>query len=108
MSLFRTVLPLWYSPLQHNGRVAGLTRTAEIPSNWILSRVKRPSWYLGGLVVSWGLVMTFSGFVQSYEGLLAARFMLGVTEWVFNCFSHALCHTNQLDAEPASIQEHCT
>ncbi|KAF5012771.1 hypothetical protein FDECE_1191 [Fusarium decemcellulare] len=52
----------------------------EIPSNWILTRVKRPSWYLGGLVISWGLVMTFSGFVQSYESLLVVRFMLGLTE----------------------------
>ncbi|KAM5343563.1 hypothetical protein ACJ41O_012100 [Fusarium nematophilum] len=52
--------------------------------NSILSRVKKPSYYLGGLVVSWGLDMTFSGLVQSYEGLLtvssqgAASLLAGV------------------------------
>ncbi|CAG9952991.1 unnamed protein product [Clonostachys rosea f. rosea IK726] len=52
----------------------------EIPSNWILSHTKRPSWYLGSLVVSWGIVMTCAGFINSYGGLLAVRFMLGLTE----------------------------
>lgn len=27
--------------------------------------------------------MTFSGFVQSYGGLLAVRFLLGVTEYAY-------------------------
>ncbi|KAH8881203.1 hypothetical protein GQ53DRAFT_832551 [Thozetella sp. PMI_491] len=40
--------------------------------------------HLGGLVVSWGLGMTFSGFVQWYAGLIAVRFMLGVTDASFS------------------------
>ena len=32
------------------------------------------------LVVSWGLVTTFQGFINNYAGLLAARFFLGLTE----------------------------
>lgn len=51
-----------------------------IPSNWILAHVKRPSWYLGGLTFSWGLVATMHGFIQSYEGLIAARIVLGALE----------------------------
>ncbi|OGE50220.1 hypothetical protein PENARI_c018G00842 [Penicillium arizonense] len=31
-------------------------------------------------MVAWGLVMTLTGIVQNYSGLLAARFFLGVTE----------------------------
>lgn len=32
------------------------------------------------LMVIWGLVTTFQGFVHNYEGLLAARFFLGAAE----------------------------
>lgn len=31
---------------------------------------------------SWGLVMTLTGIVQNYQGLIAARFFLGVAEYV--------------------------
>jgi hypothetical protein len=39
-----------------------------------------PNILLPALVVAWGLVTTFQGFVNSYSGLLAARFFLGATE----------------------------
>lgn len=39
-----------------------------------------PHILLPTLVVSWGLVCTFQGFVHNYSGLLAARFFLGLTE----------------------------
>lgn len=39
-----------------------------------------PNILIPTLVVSWGLVTTFQGFVWSYEGLLATRFFLGLTE----------------------------
>ncbi len=32
------------------------------------------------ITVSWGIVMTLMGIVHNYEGLLAARFFLGVPE----------------------------
>ena len=39
-----------------------------------------PHIMLPTLVVSWGLVTTFQGFVHNYSGLIAARFFLGLTE----------------------------
>lgn len=54
----------------------------DIPSNHILSKFKRPSIYLGSLVVLWGIVMTMTGVVQTFGGLCATRFLLGVFEYV--------------------------
>ncbi|KAL3481779.1 major facilitator superfamily domain-containing protein [Aspergillus californicus] len=53
---------------------------AEVPSNIILNQFKKPSVYLGGLVFIWGVIMTCTGFVQSYGALLAIRFLLGLFE----------------------------
>lgn len=66
----------------------------EVPSNVLLSKFKKPSWYMGFLVISWGIVsllcyannilsntfqvMTFTGVTQSFGGLIATRFLLGV------------------------------
>ncbi|GAB7364040.1 hypothetical protein MBLNU230_g4597t1 [Neophaeotheca triangularis] len=52
---------------------------AEVPSNLVLSRMK-PSTWIGALVLAWGTVMTLTGVVQSFGGLLATRFFLGLTE----------------------------
>ncbi|OQO00720.1 hypothetical protein B0A48_13211 [Cryoendolithus antarcticus] len=52
----------------------------EVPSNAILVRFKRPSVWMSIIVVSWGLIMTFSGFASSFGGLVAARFLLGIPE----------------------------
>lgn len=51
----------------------------EVPSNIVL-KLWRPSMWIAVLMFSWGLVMTLMGIVSSYEGLLAARFFLGVAE----------------------------
>jgi MFS family permease len=51
----------------------------EVPSNIVL-KMLRPSIWLSILCFAWGLVMTLMGLVDSYGGLLAARFMLGVAE----------------------------
>jgi hypothetical protein len=51
----------------------------EIPSNIILKKL-RPSYWMATLLFCWGLVMTLMGLVNSYSGLLAGRFFLGVTE----------------------------
>lgn len=51
----------------------------EIPSNIVL-KMMRPSIWMAILMFSWGLVMTLMGIVNSYAGLLVARFFLGVTE----------------------------
>ncbi|ETN45996.1 uncharacterized protein HMPREF1541_00179 [Cyphellophora europaea CBS 101466] len=52
----------------------------EIPSNMVLKKFKRPSTYLGILVVSWGIVMTLTGIVQNFAGLMVTRVLLGVFE----------------------------
>ncbi|WDK21992.1 major facilitator superfamily transporter [Colletotrichum graminicola] len=51
----------------------------EVPSNLLLKKL-RPSVWLPTIMVSWGVVMTLMGIVQNYQGLLAARVFLGVTE----------------------------
>lgn len=52
----------------------------EVPSNVILKRFTRPSTYLGILVVSWGLIMTCTGLVQNFAGLMVTRLLLGAAE----------------------------
>lgn len=52
----------------------------EVPSNILLKKFKRPSYYLGILIVFWGIVMTMMGVVQNFAGLLATRILLGVFE----------------------------
>ncbi|KAI5922993.1 MFS general substrate transporter [Camillea tinctor] len=51
----------------------------EIPSNLLMERFSPHIW-LSGCAVCFGLVMVAQGFVQSYSGLLATRFFLGLTE----------------------------
>ena len=52
----------------------------EVPSNMLLAKIKRPSWYMGILVIAWGTVTTLMGLVQNFGSLCAARFFLGLFE----------------------------
>ena len=52
---------------------------AEIPSNMMMKRV-RPSLWLTLIMVTWGIVMTCQGLVESFSGLLACRVLLGIAE----------------------------
>ncbi|KAJ5156602.1 hypothetical protein N7492_009405 [Penicillium capsulatum] len=52
----------------------------EVPSNMLLKNFSRPSVYLGILIVCWGIIMTLTGVVKSFGGLLAVRILLGVFE----------------------------
>lgn len=52
----------------------------EVPSNMLLKKFKRPSVYLGILIVAWGIIMTCMGVVKDFAGLLATRILLGVFE----------------------------
>ena len=52
---------------------------AEIPSNVAL-KLFRPSRWIPSIMVAWGVVMTLMCLVNSYKGLVAARFFLGLTE----------------------------
>ncbi|KAF9732185.1 transporter C1002.16c-like protein 8 [Paraphaeosphaeria minitans] len=51
----------------------------ETPSNLIIKRLQ-PARYLGGLLFAWGMVATFSAFVQNFAGLVACRLLLGAFE----------------------------
>ncbi|PYH88916.1 MFS general substrate transporter [Aspergillus ellipticus CBS 707.79] len=51
----------------------------ELPSNLVLQKV-RPSIWIPSLMVAWGVVMTLTGIVTNYRGLLIARLFLGLTE----------------------------
>ncbi|KAH9890858.1 major facilitator superfamily transporter [Xylariomycetidae sp. FL2044] len=53
---------------------------AEVPSNMLLNKFKKPSIYMGIIVLCWGIVMTLTGMVQNYGGLVATRFLLGLFE----------------------------
>jgi MFS family permease len=52
----------------------------EVPSNMLLKRFKRPSVYLGILIVAWGIIMTCMGVVKNFAGLLVTRILLGIFE----------------------------
>ncbi|CAI4214375.1 unnamed protein product [Parascedosporium putredinis] len=51
----------------------------EVPSN-ILLKMMRPSLWISIILLCWGTVMTLMGLVNSYSGLLAGRFFLGLAE----------------------------
>jgi MFS family permease len=52
----------------------------EVPSNMLLAKFKRPSYYMGILILCWGAVMTLMGTVDNFSGLCATRFFLGLFE----------------------------
>ncbi|GAA5976926.1 hypothetical protein JCM21900_003750 [Sporobolomyces salmonicolor] len=51
----------------------------EVPANIFLKKTK-PSYWLGGITLVWGIVMACMGVVQSFGGLLATRLCLGIAE----------------------------
>ena len=51
----------------------------QLPSNLLLNYCGRPSWYLGFFIIAWGLVSAVTSQVKSFGGLLACRFILGIT-----------------------------
>ena len=56
---------------------------AEVPSNMLMELCKHPSWYLGGMVMTWGIIMLCTGFIQNFGELVAIRFLLGLFEYVW-------------------------
>ncbi|KAL5339839.1 major facilitator superfamily domain-containing protein [Aspergillus crustosus] len=52
----------------------------EVPSNILLKKFTRPSTYLGILVLSWGVIMTCTGLVKNFAGLMVVRVLLGIFE----------------------------
>ncbi|KAI0441063.1 allantoate permease [Xylaria telfairii] len=54
----------------------------QLPSNLLLTRA-RPSLFLGTAMTIWGVISTAQAAVQSFGGLIAARFFLGFAEAPF-------------------------
>lgn len=53
---------------------------AQIPSNIIINRLSRPSYYIPACVVLWGLTSALTGVAKNYAGILAARIFVGLPE----------------------------
>lgn len=51
----------------------------QVPSNMLITKL-RPSWYMSGWMVVWSIVSGCTALVQNYQGLVACRFLLGITE----------------------------
>ncbi|KAJ7485985.1 MFS general substrate transporter [Mycena galericulata] len=63
---------------------------AQIPSNMpfhlvfkINNACHRPSWYIGGCVMAWGLTSALTGVTKDYGGILACRVFIGLPEAAF-------------------------
>ncbi|KEF61203.1 uncharacterized protein A1O9_02768 [Exophiala aquamarina CBS 119918] len=54
----------------------------QIPSNMMITRI-RPGLYMSSWMLVWAAVSGCTSLVQSYGGLVAARFFLGITEAPF-------------------------
>lgn len=54
----------------------------QIPSNMMITRI-RPGLYMSSWMLVWAVVSGCTALVQSYGGLVAARFFLGITEAPF-------------------------
>ncbi|KAH9856028.1 MFS general substrate transporter [Lenzites betulinus] len=56
---------------------------AQIPSNMILNRITRPSYYIPVCVCLWGLTSALTGVTHSYSGIIVARIFVGIPEAAF-------------------------
>jgi MFS family permease len=54
--------------------------TMQIPSNMILNKLSRPSWYLCGSVAIWGVISAATGAVHNATAAIICRFFLGCIE----------------------------
>ncbi|KUI62793.1 hypothetical protein VP1G_09909 [Cytospora mali] len=55
----------------------------QVPSNMFINRISRPSLYLGGVMLVWGLISTLTGNVNDFKDMVLVRFFLGFVEAAF-------------------------
>ncbi|KAL2203301.1 major facilitator superfamily transporter [Sarocladium strictum] len=55
----------------------------QIPSNMILNKLTRPSWYLCSCVVVWGVISALTALAHNAVGAIMCRFFLGCVEASF-------------------------
>lgn len=48
----------------------------------LLKSFSRPSVYIGILIACWGIIMTLTGMVRNFAGLMVTRVLLGIFEYV--------------------------
>ncbi|KAJ1716365.1 major facilitator superfamily domain-containing protein [Aspergillus flavus] len=56
----------------------------QVPSNMILNRFGKPSIYLPGCMVVWGIISCLTAVTKDFGGLLAVRFFLGIVEAAYS------------------------
>lgn len=59
----------------------------QIPSNMLITRIN-PGIYMSAWMLVWAVVSACTALVQNFGGIVAARFMLGVTEAPVRYLSH--------------------
>ncbi|KAJ6020758.1 hypothetical protein N7540_006262 [Penicillium herquei] len=54
----------------------------DIPSNYLLEKYfqEHPSWYVAGITLLWGIMMTMHGLVHNYGSIMAVRLLMGMFE----------------------------
>lgn len=52
----------------------------QVPSNMILNKVSRPSWYIAAITCVWGAMTMATGGVKNAAGAITVRFFLGCAE----------------------------
>ena len=55
----------------------------QVPSNLFLNKIGRPSLYLPTVMTIWGTISAATAGTQSYGGLIAVRFFLGIAETAY-------------------------
>jgi len=55
----------------------------QVPSNMVINKIARPSWYIAAAMLVWGCISTLSGVVNSFTGMVLTRFFLGFIEAAF-------------------------
>jgi hypothetical protein len=59
----------------------------QVPSNMLITRIK-PGIYMSAWMAIWAVVSACTALVQSFGGLVACRFFLGITE--VSCYSEVV------------------
>ncbi|TVY35026.1 MFS transporter, partial [Lachnellula occidentalis] len=52
----------------------------QIPSNMLLNRISRPSWYLCACVIIWGMISAATAAAHNATGVIFCRLLLGAVE----------------------------
>jgi MFS family permease len=61
----------------------------SVPSNLLLNKLGKPSLYLSANMMIWGVISGATAASQTYGGLLACRFILGLIEAAYYVSEHS-------------------